>query len=413
MTSTASAGPAPTPAYRPQVDRLRRRLNLMFEPFWVVPAVWSLAAVVIGLALPQIEEAGGNPLPLLFQGGVDSARSVLSTTAGAMISVTGLVFSITIVVLQLASSQFSPRVLDTFLQSRITQHTLGVFAASFLYSLAVLRSIVDTGAGQAPALAVTVAFVLVLGSVAMFLAFIHHITQSISVATVIRRVGDETRTLLERSHRRRERLPSTAPDMPRLDGQTVVVARTSGYLDSIDAARLCRVASKHDARIEMLLRVGTFAPEGSPVAIVHGPGDEDWDALVNAAIDLRNGRSMEQDLAFGLRRLVDIAERALSPGINDPTTAVEVVDELHDLLRRMVGEQSVVGVHVDEDDVPRAVTREWTLADYLDLAVDEIAHYGKDGIQIPARLDAMFTDLLAAARPEHAAVLHAKAAAIS
>ena len=397
---------------RPQVARLRRRLRLIFEPFWVVPACWSVSAVALGLALPQLDEAIGSP-PLLFEGSADSARSVLSTTSGAMISVTGLVFSITIVVLQLASSQFSPRVIATFLEDRVTQHTLGVFVASFLFSLTVLRSIPDTSSTDqegVPEFAVTMAFLLVLGAVAMFLAFIQHITQSIAVSTVIRRVGAQTRDLLERSSTRRDTLPSTPPELAPLAGQTVATSRRSGYIDAIDAAVLCRTAAQHEARIEVLYPLGSFVAEGAALALVHGSGaDPAWDERVAAAVNVRAERSMEQDMTFGFRRLVDIAERALSPGINDPTTAVQAIDELHDILRRMVGQASVVGVHLDDDQVPRVLTQEWTFAQYLDLAVDEIAHWGKDSLQIPRRLQEMLTDLSVAAHEEHRSVINAKA----
>ncbi len=394
---------------RPQVDRVRRRLRLIFEPFWVVPAVWSASAVSLGLALPQLDAAIGSPL--LFQGSADSARSVLSTTSGAMISVTGLVFSITIVVLQLASSQFSPRVIATFLEDRVTQHTLGVFVASFLFSLTVLRSIPDAGGmdDAVPELAVTLSFLLVLGAVAMFLAFIQHITQSIAVSTVIRRVGAQTRDLLVRSKERRATLPSAVPELPDLKGQTVAVARRSGYIDAINSGLLRNCALERGTRVEVLYPLGSFVAEGAALAMVHGPSaDSDWDELVASAVALRAERSMEQDMTFGFRRLVDIAERALSPGVNDPTTAVQAIDELHDILRRMVGDPSVVGVHLDHDGAPRVLTQEWTFGQYLDLAVDEIAHWGKTSLQIPRRLQEMLTDLAVAAHDEHKPVVLAK-----
>ena len=385
-------------------------MRLIFEPFWVVPATWSVSAVALGLLLPELDEVIGSP-PLLFAGGADSARSVLSTTSGAMISVTGLVFSITIVVLQLASSQFSPRVIATFLEDRVTQHTLGVFVASFLFSLTVLRSIPDRSGIEegVPELAVTLSFLLVLGAVAMFLAFIQHITQSIAVSTVIRRVGAQTRDLLERSGARRTTMPSVAPDLPALRGQTVATACRSGYVDAIDVGALSRIAVRHEARIEVLYPLGSFVAEGSALALVHGSrADEDWDDLVASAVAMRVERSMEQDMTFGFRRLVDIAERALSPGVNDPTTAVQAIDELHDILRRMVGEASVVGVHLDEDGVPRVLTTEWTFSQYLDLAVDEIAHWGSDSLQIPRRLQEMLADLAVAAHQDHKPVVLAK-----
>ena len=394
---------------------MRRRLSLIFAPFWVVPAIWSVSAVALGLGLPRVDQAA-DWAPLLFAGGLDSARSVLSSTAGGMISVTGLVFSITIVVLQLASSQFSPRVLATFLEDRVTQHTLGVFAASFLYSLTVLRSIADQGDGKydVPQLAVTVAFVFVLGAMGMFLAFIQHITQSISVATVIRRVGTQTRDLLDKSRERRASLPSDVPDLPRLVGQSVATAVRTGYIDAIDSGALCRLANRHDVRIRVLYPLGSFIAEGAALAQVDGvpPGSTEWDDRICDAISLRDERSMDQDVTFGFRRMVDIAERALSPGTNDPTTAVQAVDELHDILRRMAADPTVVGVQVDQDGVPRLLTQEWTFGQYLDLAVDEIAHWGRESIQIPRRLQEMLTDLAAAAVEEHRDVINAKANAI-
>lgn len=372
-----------------------------------MPSLWCLGAVLAGLLIPELEKANPRWMPLLFQGGSSGARQLLSTIAGAMISVTGLVFSITIVVLQLASSQFSPRVLRTFLDDRVPQNALGVFAASFLYALTVLRSVIDGDSASSdtvPQLAITIAFLLVLGSVAMFLWFIHHITLSISVGAVIADIAGDTRSVMQRSAERRTELSDRAPDLEPPNAQLVVRAVRSGILDVVDHVTLRRSAEKHDVRIEVLHRLGTFVPEGAPVALVHefgrtedgSTGEEaaDWESAIDRGLDLAPERSLQQDLAYGLRQLVDVAERALSPGTNDPTTAVQVIDQLHDLLRRLGSEPDPYGVEHDEDGVARVVTAEWTYQDLMDLAVDEIAHWGADGIQVPTRLDAMFTDLL-------------------
>lgn len=404
----------PGPTSRQETTRLRRWTYRLLAPFWVVPALWCAGAVALGLLLPRVDQGVASWMPFLFQGGPDGARTVLSTVSGAMISVTGLVFSITIVVLQLASSQFSPRVLRTFLEDRVTQHTLGVFAASFLYSLTVLRSIVDTPGSTVPQLGVTMAYLLVLAAVAMFLAFIHHITESIAVGTVIRRTADETRRLLTSTGDTGPG-PDGPATLPHLARQHAVTAPASGYLDTVDHAVLCAQARSHDVRIELLHALGSFVPEGSPLALVHGTdlGSTDWQTLVARGATTARERTMQQDLSFGLRRLVDIAERALSPGTNDPTTAVQVVDELHDLLRRLVQAPDRGPVLCDEDGVARLVTREATVADLLDLAVDEIAHYGADDVQVPRRLAAMLLDLEAAAIPAHRGTVAAKAASLS
>ena len=415
MSPRPSPTPAPAPGPREEVDRIRRWIYFLLSPFWVVPTLWCLLAVALGLVVPQIDRGSDLALPLLFQGGASGARTVLSSISGAMISVTGLVFSITIVVLQLASSQFSPRLMRTFLESRVTQHTLGVFAASFLYALTVLRSIIDTPESSVPQVAVTLAYALVLGAVGMFLAFIHHITQSISVTNIIRRAADETRSLVRRGQAESERYPDAAPELPRLARQHTAVAEKSGYLDTIDQNVLCALAGAHDARIELLHPLGTYLVEGSPVALVHGgPATEvDWDAEIHEGLGVRHNRSMQQDASFGIRRLVDIAEKALSPGINDPTTAVQVMDELHDILRRMVVARDPYPVRHDDDGVVRLVTQDWTFAQYLDLALDEITHYGADSLQVPRRLDTMLLDLEAAATPAHRPVVAAKAAHVA
>lgn len=402
--------PAPTPDRSRRSGLPRRWLQRAFARFWVLPAAWCVAAVAAGVLVPAADENASSWMPFVFQGGADGARAVLSTIAGAMISVTGLVFSITIVVLQLASSQFSPRVLPAFLEDRITQNTLGVFAATFLYALTVLRSVDDAPGSAVPQLGVTVGFVLVLAAVGMFLAFIHRITQTISVTTVIRVVGDSTRELLAR--------PSDAATpgqggLPHLAHQTVATAPRSGYLDTLDQPGLVHLAASHDARIEVLHPLGTYVPEGAPVALVHADdrsAEIDGPTLASHGLGIARVRTMQQDLTFGLRRLVDIAERALSPGTNDPTTATQAIDELHDLLRRLVTRPDPEPVWRDRDGVARLVTSEHSFAELLDLAIDEIAHWGGDGVQTPRRLATMLADLEAAATAQHLGAVRAKAA---
>ncbi|WP_164519527.1 DUF2254 domain-containing protein [Nocardioides ferulae] len=394
--------------------RAHRLVRASLGPFWVVPSLWCIGAVGLGLVLPELDEGTASWMPLLFQGGPEGARTVLSSVAGAMISVTGLVFSITIVVLQLASSQFSPRVLGTFLEDRVTQHTLGVFAASFLYSLTVLRSIVDVEGRAVPQLAVTASYLWVLGAVGMFLAFIHHITRSIAVDTIVRRTAGETRALLVADVAARAERPPTAqlPDAP---GEHVVTAACSGYLDVVDLAPLVRCVEAQQAWVDVLHPLGTFVVEGSPLAVVHGagPGTTAWDEPVRSHLHLRGERTLQQDVSFGFRRMVDIGERALSPGTNDPTTAVQVIDQLHDLLRRLAGAPDPAAVAAGEDGAGRVVLRPHRFADLLDLAVDELAHWGAESLQVPRRLRRLLHDLRAAALPEHRPTVDAKLAQVT
>ncbi len=398
---------------------MRGWLVQLFTPFWVLPAMWCVIAVAAGFILPELDEHSADWFPLVFEGGPEGARTLLSTIAGAMISVTGLVFSITIVVLQLASSQFSPRVLRNFLDSRITQHTLGVFAASFVYSLTVLRSIVDGPDSinlYVPQLAVTASFLLVITAVGMFLAFIHNITLSISVATIVHQVAEQIRSLLGSLPAAEEEADPAPADLAPLQLETTACAVRSGYLDALDLPALVRLGADYNVRVALLHPRGSFIPENAPLATVSGAGllevNDEWNAAVDQCLTLRRERTMQEDISYGIRRLVDIAERALSPGTNDPTTAVLVLDELHDILGRMAVAPERAAIHHDDDGVVRLVTREWSFARYVDLAVDEIAHWGASSLQVPARLAEMFDDLQRVASGPHRQVLAEKAAEV-
>ncbi|MGB7817379.1 MAG: DUF2254 domain-containing protein [Ornithinibacter sp.] len=386
----------------------------LWTPFWVLPSVITVAAGVLGLALPRVDQAMGSDVPYLFGGGADSARGLLSTIATAMISVTGLVFSITLVVMQLASSQFTPRLIGQFLSSRVTQLTLGVFTSSFVFALIILRDVRGGAEPFVPQLSVTVAFLLVLASVAVFFAFIHHITTSIQVGQVIDRVALRTVQSLERGDD--EEWDSTSADPPtwsQAPGPSVVVTTGDGHgtVQRVHYSHLVERASAAGVVVELRTRLGDVRHRGQELALVHGAvADDDIVGEVRSAFGLGRDRTMGQDPEFGVRQLVDIAERALSPGINDPTTAVQVLDELHRILRRAASRADRSAYLVDGGGVVRVIDAPTTFARLLDLSLDEIAHYGADTLQVPAHIDLVLEDLESMARQEHAATVVAKRA---
>lgn len=387
----------------------------LWRPFWVLPSAITSAAVALGLLLPRVDLAVDD-LPYVFGGNTESARSLLSTIASAMISVTGLVFSITMVVMQLASSQFTPRLLGDFLGSRIVQVTLGVFTSSFVFALVVLRDVRGGEDPFVPEVSVTLAFLLVLASVGLFFAFIHHITQSIQVSQVVDRVARTTLHDLERGSDA-DWAPATPPVQQSWSrGPTATVVTTGdrhGIVQRIHYSRLVECASRNGVVVELLTRVGDPRHRGQDLAAVHGATvDDDVLRQVGEAFGLGRERTVPQDPEFGVRQLVDIAERALSPGTNDPTTAVQVVDELHRLLRATAVRPDPSPLLVDGHDTVRVVDRPATFARLLDLAIDEIAHYGRGSLQVPARIHAVLDDLEKMARPEHAAVVAAKRPAV-
>ena len=369
--------------------------------FWAVPTGCVLLALLLAVGLVEVDRALDERLGrLAFGAGPDGAREVLSAITTSMITFTGLVFSITIVVLQLTSSQFSPRVLRTFLRDKQTQLSLGVFVATFVYAVMVLRTVDSSDdAAFVPAVATTVGVLLLLVSVGVFVGYIHHIATAIQVSSLIRAVGDETRAAIERRMPVDDR-PRPAP--PALDRPPSrhVASPTYGVVTSVDEQALVDAARSAGVVLVLRAELGQFVPEGAPLLDVHGDGPLD-DRAVTRCVQLGKDRTMEHDVAFGFRQLVDVAERALSPGINDPTTAVQALDELHDLLRRLATRPLPTGVHGDADGRVRLRTPTPQFGDFLTLALEEVDQYGGDSGQIQARIDRLLDDLACAARTEH------------
>lgn len=378
------------------LDRIRDRLR---AAFWLIPSACALAAVVLAIGLVALDRGVGDAATqYLFPGPPEGARSFLGAIIGAMISFTGLVFSITVVVLVLTSGQFSPRVLRRFLRDRTIQWTLGVFVATFLFAMTVLRTVLGTNGSGAfvPRIAVTFAFVLVLVSVGFFIRYIHHITTRIQIANIITDIGRETRHVLE------ARYPSDGaaelPAPPLASTAVDVPAPRSGVLTSVAERRIAERACRDGVVVVMVPRIGDFVPSGAPLCVVHGDGPTDW-ILESVALD--DERTMEQDVAFGFRQLVDIAERALSPSTNDPTTACQAIDALHDLLRRIVTRPLPAGRYAGAGGEVGLVVPQYSGSDYVDVALEEVWHYGADSTQVPDRLAVLLRDLRTVARPEH------------
>ena len=375
--------------------------------FWAIPSACVLVAILLGLTLVRVDHALGGDVRFVFDAGPEGAREVLSAISTSMITFTGLVFSITIVVLQLTSSQFSPRVLRTFLRDRLTQFALGTFVATFVYSVTVLRTVTSGETAFVPALSTTVGLGLLLLSVGMFVAYIHHIATSIQVSSIMTAIGAETRETLERRYPSGAEELTPRPTAPPGTATDPIPAPRMGVVTQIDIDRLVTLACSGDVVLRTRVRLGDFVAEGAPLVEVLGTGVVEAKA-VSAAITVAKDRTMQQDVAFGFRQLVDIAERALSPGINDPTTAVQALDQLHDLLRRLAARPLRDGIYCDEDGLVRLVTPPETFANYLDLSLEEIDQYGADVGQVQRRIDALLSDVAAAARPDHRAVTEAR-----
>lgn len=373
---------SPSALLGPVRDSLRTQL-------WPAPMLGVTLAVAAGIGLPRLDAAIDDRLPdsvtaYLFSGGAEAARAVLSAVAGSLITVTSLTFSLTVVTLQLASSQFSPRLLRTFTRDRFVHGTLALFLATFSYALTVLRT-VRSGDGDAfvPQISVTVAFLLALASVAGLVLFLAHLAKEIRVETMLERVHAGARETVRAALDEREGSPQPAPRTPA--AAVPLTARSSGFLAHADEDELLAAAVDADAVVSVDRAPGEFLVSGVPFASAWrsdaGPlSPEELDGLgsrVASAVAYGSERTQVQDVAFGLRQLVDVAVKALSPGINDPTTARHALGHVSGLLGELTGRDLGPRVLRDEEGTARVVLRRPGFADLLELALEQPRRYGE------------------------------------
>ncbi len=373
--------------------KLKERLS---ASLLLIPITATFASLLLSLLTGWLDDvlADSAWAASVFPGGADSVRSILSTIAASMVTFLGVVFSITMVVLQLASNRFSPRILRTFLKDRTSQLTLGAFVATFTFSLVILREVPQGSSRVVPAISAIVAFALVLASLVTFVAYVNHMARAIRISRITAGIGDETAGVIERHHGSHAEL-TPFDDMASVSSKPsrTIAAGNGGNIDAINAARLADLAADADVLLVFKAALGQFVPRGAPLIAVHGDGELD-DERVLSQVDLLEERTMTQDPAFGFRQLVDIAERSLSPGTIDPTSAVQALDQIHDLLRDLAARDLPPHlVAKDRDGRPRVVVPSMTWREYLDLAVDEIVLYGQRSIQVAGRLRVMLSDL--------------------
>lgn len=328
-----------------RIKQLRSRLvtawHRLRTSLWLVPGLIVFGATALGVSLVELDVRFGEQLvqrwPGLLGAGVDGARAMLTVIAGSMVTVAGVVFSITLVVLSSAAAQYSPRVLRNFMADRLNQSVLGTFVGVYAYCLVVLRTI-HAGDGDAfvPALAVLGGVVLAFVGVGYLIYFIHHVGVSIQASAIIQRIAAETlRSLRAESNNMAlaldaiERDDKTAAEVRSLQSVTMC-ARETGYVVRVDVPSLVQHACAHDLFVAVEQELGLFVIEGQPLVTVAAaePPPAALQRKVAAAIEIHRERTAESDPVYGLRQLGDVALRALSPGINDPTTARMAIDQL-------------------------------------------------------------------------------------
>jgi uncharacterized membrane protein len=364
--------------------------------FLVRPLIIALTLGAAGALLSALEEAvpALNTLApkVLFPSHADPqvAQVILAAIAASMMTVVSIVFAILLMTLTLASMQFSPRILVSFARDRVTQWTLGIFLGTFSYSLAALPAARSVPQPFAPVLTVMGAMLLALACVAWLLFFIHHISQAISVNHIVEKIASETEAIIDEimpEPRRRQRMPATPVPGPS-EGEAAVASDVSGYVRFIDIGRLVFLARSYGVRIRIVRRVGHFVPAGIPLLTI-SKGDRLSplrSAELRGAFDLGPTRTLQQDVEFGILQIVDIALRAISPAVNDPSTAISCVDQLSRLLIRFAAREEPASLLYDPPGMLR-VSMLWPDLDRLvDAAFDQVRLYSRGDVAVSLRM---------------------------
>lgn len=380
------------------LPRRWRRSRARSRP-WSVPALYAAAALAAGVGVPRLENLFLPGLPTSIS--VAAASAIYSSIASGMIALTGIVFSLTIVMVQFSATAYSPRLVLWVARDPVVSHALGIFTATFLYAIAALAWVDRGGTGSVPVVSAAVVIALLVASVAAFVALIQRIAL-LQINRMLSFTGDQGRQVIDTTYPPLDSV-SAAASLPALDGargQQLMHRGRPRVIQAVDVTALVALARKAEAIIEVRAAVGDTAVESTRLLRVIGARKPISERRLLDAIHMGEDRTFDQDPKYAIRLLVDIAIRALSPAVNDPTTAVQALDQIGDLLYRLGRRRLELSVFHDEEGRPRLVLPSPTWEDFLQLAFDEIRSFGADSVQVMRRMSALINDLLAAVPEE-------------
>ncbi len=373
---------------------------------WLIPTLYAIASVAAGFLVPRLE---ATFLAVSLNLSTSSAQAYLSAVASGMMALTGIVFSIAFVLVQFNAVVYSPRLVVWFARDRLLFHSLGMFVATFMYSLATLawvdRQGAQGGVQGVPFLSAAIVAAMLVASVLMLAQLVQRLN-NLQIIRVLQALGDIGRQVIAATYQAvpwrtsgnaaPAQQPAGAPE------QTVKHVGNPQSVTSIDIARLVGHARRMDGLITLECGVGDTLLEDSAVLHAHGANSLVMEKELRACVHLDEQRTFEQDPKYALRLLVDVAIKALSPAINDPTMAVQAIDQIEDLLRRLAKCDLEASRAYDDNGVLRVIYRMPTWEDYLALAFDEIRQFGSTSIQVMRRLRAALAELGECASAEHA-----------
>jgi len=415
------------------MTKLRALWRHLDASLWFVPTLMVAGAMLLAYSLVRLDMRIGHDwvkgYPLLFGAGASGARGVLTTIAGSMMTVASLGFSLTLSTLGQVASQYTSRVLRNFMSSRVNQLVLGSFVSIFVYCLLVLRTIRDGDEGGfIPPLAVTGGLVLAVLSIGVLVFFIHHIASIMQAGVIIGGVAEETEAAIRRLFPQELGTAASEPAQQVLLAQAdeltwvPVPAATTGYIQTVEEAGVLALARRLGGVVRLEHGVGSFVARGSALVAVarYGAAGQPTAltpalaAALNEQFSIGRQRTTEQDAGFGLRQLVDIALKALSPGINDTSTAVLCIDYLGALVASLAARRFVDPLRADHGGPVRVVTVQPSFATFVNTAFDQILTAGEGDPAVYLRLLAALDTAASRTRvPARRAVLHAHATRVA
>ena len=372
---------------------------------WLIPGLYAVTAIAASIILPRIEH---YVFPhLKAEASIDTSIAIYSSIASGMMALTGIVFSLTFLMVQFSATAYSPRLVMWIARDPVLSHAVGVFSATFIYAIAALEWLDRNNSRKVPFISALVVIVLLLTSVAMFVSLIHRIGR-LQINRMLIFTGDQGREVIEKLYGPpcsssggvpQDGFRTLAPD------QTVLHHGKPRSLESVNVNKLVTLAKEHGACIKVVTAIGDTVLEGTPVLHIFNAQHPFTEKELSSVLGLGGERTFEQDPKYAIRLLVDIAIRALSPAINDPTTAVQALDQIGDMLLRLGGRRLEIGAYPDESGRIRLIIPFPSWDDFLHLSFEEILSYGARSVQVMRRMRALIADLLTVVPPERRASL--------
>ncbi|MGC2060934.1 MAG: DUF2254 domain-containing protein [Candidatus Sulfotelmatobacter sp.] len=382
---------------------LKRLRSVRRSSLWILPAVSTVAA---SLSIPLLRILDRKLGLQFFNFSLEGARALAAIVSAAMLSFVVLFFSVLLLTVQIASSTLSPRIIARPFRSRALKASLGLFVFTLIYSMAVVARGTEGNSGQ---LTSAVVIVLTVMSICVFLYMVEHVSKELRPITVMDDIAEEGIKVIRAVYPIRLEQSST-----REEAQEAFIGNNSrviphvgrpGVVQAIDIRTLVELATKAQCTIEVVPQVGDFVTNDDPVFRLHGGGATLSSKELLRHISLERERTLEQDPGFAFRIIVDIAAKALSPAINDPTTAVLALDQIHNLLREVGLRRLDTGLVHDSTGQLRLIYRTPDWEDFVGLAVTEIRQFGANSTQVTRRMRAMLEKLIPLVATHRASVL--------